>query len=158
MKKVKYYSVFLIYFIMLNSLFSIEAPKKVFIENIKISEEKKIVIEGSFVHVHYRGWLYDSNKEVSNHCEAKGKLFDSTLDNGFREEPGTKHTEFIFQKGKNNVIKGWEIGVEGMSVGSKRCLVIPPNFAYGNRKIGEIIPANSTLIFEIELISIRDNN
>ena len=121
-------------------------------------KKKKIVREGNFVHVHYRGWLYDSNIETSNYCNAKGKLFDSTLDEGYREQPATKQAEFIFQKGKNNVIKGWEIGIEGMNIGSKRCVVIPPNLAYGNRKIGEIIPANSTLIFEIELMRLTDNN
>ncbi len=158
MKKNKYFLIFLIYFIILYPLSSIEAPKKIFIENIKISEKKKIVSEGNFVHVHYRGWLYDSNIETSNHCDAKGKLFDSTLDEGYREKPGTKQAEFIFQKGKNNVIKGWEIGIEGMNIGNKRCVVIPPNFAYGTRKIGEIIPANSTLIFEIELMRVTDDN
>ena len=142
--------IFLIYTIT-NLVYSIDSPKKVIIKELKQSEEKIKAKEGDFLHLHYRAWLFDKNKDAKEPCEAKGKLFDSTLDPPFRKNPGNENEQFIFQKGKNTVIKGFEIGTNNMNIGSKRCLVIPPRFAYGIRKIGEIIPANSTLIFEVEL-------
>lgn len=76
-----------------------------------------------------------------------GTKFDSSLD---RNEP------FPFTLGQNRVIQGWEIGVLGMKVGEKRKLTIPPELGYGARAIGDIIPANSTLIFEVELLGINN--
>ncbi len=83
--------------------------------------------------VHYTGWLTNDKK------------FDSSRDRG---EP------FSFTLGLGQVIAGWDEGVATMKVGGKRQLVIPPALAYSNREIGEI-PANSTLIFEIELLELR---
>ncbi len=74
-----------------------------------------------------------------------GAKFDSSIDRG---EP------FSFTLGENKVIKGWELGVLGMKVGEKRKLTVPPELAYGNQAVGGVIPANSTLIFEVDLLDI----
>lgn len=90
---------------------------------------------GQSVSVHYTGWLMD------------GKKFDSSVDRG---EP------FTFQLGAGHVIKGRDDGVAGMKVGGKRKLTIPPALAYGDRDVGGgLIPPNSTLIFEVELLSVQ---
>ena len=78
--------------------------------------------------------------------EITSTKFDSSVDRG---EP------FPFTLGQNRVIKGWELGVLGMKVGEKRKLTIPPELAYGNQAVGGVIPANSTLVFEVELLGIN---
>ena len=83
--------------------------------------------------VHYTGKLED------------GTVFDSSYDRG---QP------FSFQIGLRQVIEGWEQGLLGMKVGGKRKLTIPPELGYGSRDNGPI-PANSTLIFEIDLLGIE---
>ena len=85
------------------------------------------------VTVHYTGWLMDGTK------------FDSSLD---RDKP------FSFTLGRRQVIPGWEKGVEGMKVGGKRELVIPPELAYGKRGAGGVIPGDATLRFEVELLAV----
>ena len=90
---------------------------------------------GDNVLVHYTGWLTDGSK------------FDSSLDRG---QP------FGFQVGAGRVIAGWDQGVAGMKVGGSRRLTIPPELAYGDRSVGGgLIPANSTLVFEVELLGIE---
>ena len=91
-------------------------------------------ISGDKVTVHYTGWLIDGTK------------FDSSLDRG---QP------FSFQIGARQVIEGWDRGLRGMQVGGVRKLTIPSELAYGDRAVGGgLIPANSTLVFEIRLLKI----
>jgi FKBP-type peptidyl-prolyl cis-trans isomerase FkpA len=85
------------------------------------------------VSVHYTGWLTNGSK------------FDSSLDRG---------ELFVFNLGIGQVIRGWDEGVEGMRVGGKRQLVIPPSLGYGASGAGTSIPPNATLIFEIELLDV----
>lgn len=90
-------------------------------------------VTGKTVKVHYTGWLTD------------GKKFDSSLDRG---------TPFAFPLGAGRVIQGWDRGVVGMKVGGKRKLTIPPELGYGSRGFPGAIPPNSTLVFEVELVSV----
>ena len=99
-------------------------------------------VKGKTVVVHYTGWLYDP-AAPSN----KGKKFDSSVDRG---QP------FTFPLGAARVIKGWDEGVAGMKVGGKRTLVIPPGMAYGSRGAGGVIPPDATLLFDVELLGVRD--
>jgi peptidylprolyl isomerase len=75
--------------------------------------------------------------------KANGTEFDSSRKHG--GEP------FVFELGAGRVIKGWEEGVLGMREGGKRKLIIPANLAYGNKPMGDMIPANSDLVFEVDL-------
>jgi FKBP-type peptidyl-prolyl cis-trans isomerase FkpA len=91
---------------------------------------------GSFVTVHYSGWLFDPDRP-----EQKGGQFDSSAGG----EP------FSFFLGAGQVIQGWDQGLVGMRVGGLRRLVIPPSLAYGRIRTGPI-PPHATLLFEVELL------
>ncbi len=65
-----------------------------------------------------------------------------------------KGKPFGFKIGSGEVIKGWDVGVEGMAAGGERRITVPPNMAYGNKQNGEI-PKNATLVFDLKLIEIK---
>ena len=90
-------------------------------------------VPGSTVTVNYTGALPD------------GTVFDSSVGRG----------PFTFGLGAGQVIRGWDQGVAGMKVGGKRRLVIPPDMAYGNQAVGGVIPANATLLFDVELVAVQ---
>ena len=91
------------------------------------------VINHSIVYVHYIGLLEDNTE------------FDNSYKRG---EP------INFQIGTRKVISGWELGIIGMKKGGKRKIFIPSQLAYGENAIGDVIPANSNLIFELEIIDV----
>lgn len=108
------------------------ANNKFKIEELKKGEGDEVQ-SGDYVKIHYTGWLED------------GTVFDSSVKRG---------VPFETRIGVGQVIAGWDMGVIGMKKGSKRKLTIPPELAYGENAVS-IIPPNSTLIFEVELIGIN---
>ncbi|MEK7101754.1 MAG: FKBP-type peptidyl-prolyl cis-trans isomerase [Patescibacteria group bacterium] len=76
-----------------------------------------------------------------------GTVFDASANHG--------NTGFTFNLGAGQVIKGWDQGIVGMKEGGKRKLVIPASLAYGSQAVGNVIPANSTLVFEVELLKVQ---
>ena len=91
--------------------------------------------------------IAEKHMQVSVHYQ--GRLEDGTIfdDSHKRGEPIT------FTLGKGQVIKGWDQGIEGMAVGEKRTLTIPPELGYGEQGAGDVIPPNATLIFDVELVA-----
>lgn len=97
-----------------------------------------VAVAGDTVTVNYVGAL------------TNGKVFDASA-----SHPETA-SGFTFNLGAGQVIKGWDQGVAGMKVGGKRLLIIPASLAYGSQEVGDsIIPANSTLVFEVELLKVQ---
>jgi len=90
--------------------------------------------DGKKVTVHYTGTLQNGTK------------FDSSLD---------RNSPFTFTLGAGQVIQGWDQGVKGMKVGGKRKLTIPAHLGYGDRGVGGVIPPNSVLLFEVELLKVE---
>ena len=102
-------------------------------QDLKIGDGA-IAENGLEASVHYTGWFEN------------GEKFASSLDTG---QPLT------FRIGAGQVIAGWEEGVRGMRVGGKRHLIVPPELAYGASGRGGVIPPNSTLLFDVELLGLR---
>jgi FKBP-type peptidyl-prolyl cis-trans isomerase FkpA len=103
-------------------------------EEVNKNNMDKIAKQGDHVFVNYTGTLTNGTK------------FDSSYDRG---EP----IDFVL--GKGQVIKGWDEGIQGMKVGEKKHLVIPPEKAYGASGIPGAIPPNATLVFDVELVDIQ---
>lgn len=93
-----------------------------------------VAVNGNTVYVNYIGWLYVDGKRGTKEFD-KGMNFDLKL-------------------GAHNVIPGWEEGLQGMRVGGKRELIIPPSQGYGSAGAGGVIPPNATLDFEVELVKV----
>ncbi|MEP0354313.1 FKBP-type peptidyl-prolyl cis-trans isomerase [Paraglaciecola sp.] len=93
----------------------------------------KAAERGALITAHYKGWLEDGTEFDSSF--KKGSAFQTVLSN-------------------KRVIQGWILGLKDMRVGGKRKLWVPAHLAYGERQIGNMIPANSNLIFEIELFEV----
>ena len=107
-------------------------PSGLNIEDLVLGEGA-VAAAGQNVTVHYTGRLINGSK------------FDSSKD---RNDP------FAFHLGAGQVIRGWDEGVQGMLVGGKRKLTIPPELGYGARGAGGVIPPNATLVFEVELLGV----
>ncbi len=93
----------------------------------------KAAERGALITAHYRGWLEDGTEFDSSY--KRGQPFQIVLSN-------------------NRVIQGWILGLKGMKTGGKRKLWVPAALAYGERQVGTMIPPNSNLIFEIELLEV----
>lgn len=93
-----------------------------------------VATAGQTVTVHYVGTLTNGTK------------FDSSRDRG---------QGFTFKLGSGQVIQGWDKGVAGMKIGELRKLTIPSEMAYGSRGFPPVIPANATLVFEVELLGLK---
>ncbi|KAJ3315389.1 FK506-binding protein 2B [Blyttiomyces sp. JEL0837] len=118
-----------------------EPPKTLQIGNkykVPEAECKRRSKNGDKLSMHYTGTLFTT-----------GEKFDSSLD---------RNSPFEFTLGTGQVIKGWDQGLLGMCVGDKRKLVIPPALGYGDRGAGAKIPGGSTLVFEVELLAIKNDD
>jgi peptidylprolyl isomerase len=116
---------------------TVELPDGLKYTDVKVGDGAEAQ-KGLLIEVQYTGWLYKNG--------AKGAQFDSSRDRG---------KPFAFKLGAGQVIPGWEEGVVGMKIGGQRTLIIPPELAYGAKGAGGVIPPNATLLFEVELVSVR---
>ncbi|GAA2235649.1 MULTISPECIES: FKBP-type peptidyl-prolyl cis-trans isomerase [Kitasatospora] len=110
-----------------------EAPTELQIRDIKVGDGAEAKA-GAMVEVHYVGVTFETGEE-----------FDASWN---------RNQTFRFPLGAGRVIKGWDLGVQGMKVGGRRELVIPAHLAYGNQSPSPLIPAGSTLIFVVDLLGV----
>ena len=126
---------------------AIEPPTELVVVELKTGDGR-VAEAGRGVSVHYTGWLFDPEAATGDPCLARGLQFDSSRN---RQRP------FNFPLGEGFVIPGWDAGVVGMRVGGQRCLVIPPDMAYGEHGAARgVIPPDATLVFEVEVLSVAD--
>jgi len=108
---------------------------------LKITDEKvgtsAEARKGQIVEFHYTGWLLENGQ--------RGKKFDSSVD---------RFRPLRVSLGAGLVIKGLDEGIQGMKVGGKREIVIPPELGYGVRGADRAVPSNATLVYEVELLSV----
>jgi len=126
----------------------------------KAKEEMKKLIKGAtttksglayFMVKEGKGVQASAGKTVSVHYTGKladGTKFDSSYD---------RNAPIEFPLGQGRVIPGWDEGIALLKVGGKATFIIPPHLAYGERGAGGVIPPNATLIFEVELMGIKEN-
>ncbi|MEU3910770.1 FKBP-type peptidyl-prolyl cis-trans isomerase [Streptomyces sp. NPDC029721] len=110
-----------------------DAPEELTIRDIVVGDGAEAK-PGRVVRVHYVGVTFESGKE-----------FDASWDRG---EP------FKFAVGGGRVIKGWDRGIRGMKVGGRREIIVPPRLGYGKQSPSPLIPAGSTLVFVVDLLSV----
>ena len=104
------------------------------IEDLEVGDGEEATA-GRIVEVHYVGVSWQTGNE-----------FDASWDRG---------DTFKFGLGKGQVIQGWDQGVEGMKVGGRRRITIPPQLAYGKRGAGGVIGPDETLVFVVDLVGVR---
>lgn len=102
------------------------------IEDTRVGEGA-VAVSGHTLNVHYTAWL------------AGGRKFDSSRE---------REAAFEFEVDAGQVIAGWDEGLQGMKVGGKRRLVVPPHLGYGELGAGNAVPPNATLVFDVELLSL----
>jgi FKBP-type peptidyl-prolyl cis-trans isomerase FkpA len=117
------------------------APKTLVKKDLKEGDGRTAVPLATAM-VFYTGWVYDPCAP-----EHKGVQFDSNA---------SKPVPFGLRIGAGRVIKGWDEGLPGMKEGGKRLLIIPADMAYGERAVGDKIPAHSTLVFEVTLAQLAN--
>ncbi|MEU4360238.1 FKBP-type peptidyl-prolyl cis-trans isomerase [Streptomyces virginiae] len=110
-----------------------DAPQELTIRDLVVGDGPEAK-PGRVVRVHYVGVTFESGAE-----------FDASWD---RDQP------FKFAVGGGRVIKGWDRGIRGMKVGGRREIVVPPRLGYGNQSPSPLIPAGSTLVFVVDLLSV----
>lgn len=94
------------------------------------------------------------NGKVATAGRRVGMRYVGKLANGKQFDASGKRT-FTFRLGVGEVIKGWDAGVQGMKVGEKRRLTVPPKLGYGAKGAPPTIPGNATLIFDVECVEVR---
>ncbi|MFC9582551.1 FKBP-type peptidyl-prolyl cis-trans isomerase [Streptomyces yangpuensis] len=110
-----------------------EAPEELTVRDLVVGDGPEAK-PGRVVRVHYVGVTFESGRE-----------FDASWDRG---EP------FKFAVGGGRVIKGWDRGIRGMKVGGRREIIVPPRLGYGKQSPSPLIPAGSTLVFVVDLLSV----
>ncbi len=109
-------------------------PTELQIDDVTVGDGDE-ALEGSVPVMHYVGVSWSTGAE-----------FDASWDRG---------SPFQFVLGRGQVIAGWDQGVTGMRVGGRRRLTIPPHLGYGEQGAGGVIAPNETLVFVVDLVSIR---